>query len=60
MLFYKWISDVCGYNHEQALDDLADDCSQELEEEECRPFSSLTELSDTPLTPFDVDGYVTS
>lgn len=38
VLFYKWICDVYDYNHEQALDDLSDDWSQELEDEDYQTF----------------------
>ncbi|QAY60916.1 SAM-dependent DNA methyltransferase [Microbacterium protaetiae] len=38
VLFYKWISDVYDYHHEQAVDDLGDDWSQELEDEDYQTF----------------------
>ncbi|WP_315638233.1 MULTISPECIES: class I SAM-dependent DNA methyltransferase [Microbacterium] len=38
VLFYKWISDVYDYHHEQALDDLADEWSQEQEDEDYQTF----------------------
>jgi type I restriction enzyme M protein len=38
VLFYKWISDVYDYHHEQALDDLGDEWSQELEDEDYQTF----------------------
>lgn len=38
VLFYKWISDVSDYHHAQAIDDLGDDWSQELEDEDYQTF----------------------
>lgn len=38
VLFYKWISDVYDYHHKQAIDDLGDDWSQELEDEDYQTF----------------------
>lgn len=38
VLFYKWISDVYDYHHEQAIDDLGDDWSQDLEDEDYQTF----------------------
>ncbi|TFC50856.1 SAM-dependent DNA methyltransferase [Cryobacterium sp. TMT2-17-1] len=38
VFFYKWISDVYDYHHEQAMDDLGDDWSQELEDEDYQTF----------------------
>lgn len=38
VLFYKWISDVYDYNHDEAIDDLGDDWSQEQEDEEYQTF----------------------
>lgn len=37
-LFFKWISDVYDYRHAQAIDDLGDDWSQELEDEDYQVF----------------------
>lgn len=39
VLFYKWISDVYDYHHGQAMDDLGDDWSQELEDQDYQMFS---------------------
>ncbi|GGD76673.1 hypothetical protein GCM10007269_19530 [Microbacterium murale] len=38
VLFYKWISDVYDFHHEQALDDLGDEWSQEFEDEDYQAF----------------------
>ncbi|MEV7618920.1 class I SAM-dependent DNA methyltransferase [Microbacterium sp. NPDC089321] len=38
VLFYKWISDVYDFHHEQALDDLGDEWSQEFEDEDYQTF----------------------
>lgn len=37
-LFFKWVSDVYDYNHEQALDDLGSSWSQELEDADYQVF----------------------
>ena len=33
VLFYKWISDVYDYRHEQAITDLGNEWAQEIEDE---------------------------
>lgn len=38
VLFYKWISDVYDFHHEQALDDLGEDWSQDLEDDDYQTF----------------------
>lgn len=38
VLFYKWISDVFDYHHEQALDDLGDGWTQQQEDDEYQAF----------------------
>lgn len=38
VLFYKWISDVYDYHHAQAIDDLGDEWSQEIEDEDYQTF----------------------
>lgn len=38
VLFYKWISDVYDYHHEQAVTELEDDWSQEIEDEDYQTF----------------------
>ncbi|MFJ4044141.1 N-6 DNA methylase [Microbacterium sp. NPDC089987] len=38
VLFYKWISDVYDYHHEQAVEDLGEDWSQEQEDHEYQTF----------------------
>lgn len=38
VLFYKWISDVYDYHHEQALDDLGDEWTQAIEDEDYQTF----------------------
>lgn len=38
VLFYKWISDVYDYRHEEAVDDLGDEWSQEQEDDEYQTF----------------------
>lgn len=38
VMFFKWISDVYDWNHEQALDDLGDGWSQELEDQDYQTF----------------------
>jgi type I restriction enzyme M protein len=38
VLFYKWISDVYDYRHEQAISDLGDAWTQEIEDEDYQTF----------------------
>lgn len=38
VLFYKWISDVYDFRHEQAIADLGDDWTQEIEDEDYQTF----------------------
>ncbi|WCD91457.1 HsdM family class I SAM-dependent methyltransferase [Microbacterium sp. nov. GSS16] len=38
VLFYKWISDVYDYHHEQAVEDLGEDWSQQQEDDEYQTF----------------------
>ncbi|MDQ0894486.1 type I restriction-modification system subunit M [Agromyces ramosus] len=38
VLFYKWISDVYDYHHQQAVRDLEEDWSQEIEDEDYQTF----------------------
>lgn len=38
VLFYKWISDVYDYNHDEAVEDLGEDWSQEQEDHEYQTF----------------------
>ena len=38
VLFYKWISDVDDYRHEQALEELGDGWTQEIEDEDHQTF----------------------
>lgn len=38
VMFFKWISDVHDYQHQQAADDLGDDWSLELEQEDYQTF----------------------
>jgi len=38
ILFYKWISDVYDYHHDQAVEDLGDDWTQEIEDEDYQTF----------------------
>lgn len=38
VLFYKWISDVYDFHHEQAIDDLGEDWSRELEDKDYQTF----------------------
>ncbi len=38
VLFYKWISDVYDYHHGQAVEDLGDEWTQDLEDEDYQTF----------------------
>lgn len=38
VLFYKWISDVYDYRHEQSLEELGDGWTQEIEDEDYQTF----------------------
>lgn len=38
VLFYKWISDVYDYHHTQAVDELGDDWTQDIEDEDYQTF----------------------
>ncbi|PYY33784.1 DNA methylase [Curtobacterium sp. MCJR17_055] len=38
VLFYKWISDVYDYRHDQAVEELGDGWTQEIEEEDYQTF----------------------
>lgn len=38
VFFYKWISDVYDYRHEEALDELGDGWTQEIEDEDYQTF----------------------
>jgi type I restriction enzyme M protein len=38
VLFYKWISDAYDYHHDQATEDLGDDWTQEIEDEDHQTF----------------------
>lgn len=38
VLFYKWISDVYDYHHDQAASQLGDDSTQEIEDEDYQTF----------------------
>lgn len=38
VLFYKWISDVYDYHHQQAVDDLGDEWTQAIEDEDYQAF----------------------
>ena len=63
VVFYKWISDVYNYHHDQAIDDYGDDWTQEIEIDDYQTFlipDGARCLAGTAVCPhqaFDYQGF---